>query len=533
MAHPRSIFACLVALLSAAVTPALAQKQGGTLKFYFFDSPATMSIHEESTVAGQGPMMGVFNNLVMYDQAIEQSGLKTIVPDLASEWAWDQAGTNLTFKLRSGVKWHDGKPFGARDVKCTWDLLMGKEGPNGESLRVNPRKTWYGNLQEVVVEADDRVTFRLKRPQPAFIALIASGFSPVYPCHVNPAEMRRRPIGTGPFRFVEFKPNEIMKVARNKDYWKKDRPWLDAIEYRVIKNQSTGMLTFVAGDVDVTSPYYFQVPMLNDIKAQVPTAVCQLKASNVQRNVLINREAPPFDNADLRRAVALTVDRKAFIDTLTQGAGSIGGALLAPPEGVWGMPEDIMRKLPGYDPDVAKNREEARKLMAKAGYGPDKRLKIKVTTRNISVYRDPAVILIDQLKQIWIDAELEPIDTTQWYPRVRKRDYAIGMNLTGNGLDEPDQAFYENYVCGSESNWDGYCNPEIDKAIEAQSREPDQEKRKNMVWDIERRLAEDVARPVLYHNRSGTCWHPYVKGFSPMINSIYNGMRMEDVWLDR
>jgi peptide/nickel transport system substrate-binding protein len=269
--------------------------------------------------------------------------------------------------------------------------------------------------------------------------------------------MRRRPVGTGPFRFVEFKPNEIMKVARNKDYWKKDRPWLHAVEYRVIKNQSTGMLTFVAGDVDVTSPYYFQVPMLRDIKAQVPDAVCQLKASNVQRNVLINREAPPFDNADLRRAVALTVDRKAFIDTLTQGAGSIGGALLAPPEGVWGMPEDIMRKLPGYDPDVAKNREEARKLMAKAGYGPDKRLKIKVTTRNISVYRDPAVILIDQLKQIWIDAELEPIDTTQWYPRVRKRDYAIGMNLTGNGLDEPDQAFYENYVCGSDSNWDGYC----------------------------------------------------------------------------
>jgi peptide/nickel transport system substrate-binding protein len=166
MAHPRSVFVCLVALLSAAVTPALAQKQGGTLKFYFFDSPATMSIHEESTVAGQGPMMGVFNNLVMYDQAIEQSGLKTIVPDLASEWAWDQAGTSLTFKLRAGVKWHDGKPFGARDVKCTWDLLMGKEGPNGESLRANPRKTWYGNLQEVVVEADDRVTFRLKRPQP-------------------------------------------------------------------------------------------------------------------------------------------------------------------------------------------------------------------------------------------------------------------------------------------------------------------------------------------------------------------------------
>jgi peptide/nickel transport system substrate-binding protein len=143
------------------------------------------------------------------------------------------------------------------------------------------------------------------------------------------------------------------------------------------------------------------------------------------------------------------------------------------------------------------------------------------------------VILIDQLKQIHIDAELEPVDTTQWFPKVRRHDYTLGANLTGNGLDEPDQSFYEGYTCGSESNYDGYCNPEIEKAIDAQSREADQEKRKHMVWDIERRLAEDVARPVLYHNRSGTCWQPYVKGYTPMINSIYNGMRMEEVWLDR
>src|SRR5438045_3959701 len=103
----------MAALLLAS--PAEAQKSGGVLKIYFFDSPATMSIHEESTIAGQGPMMGVFNNLVMYDPNVPQSGLKSVVPDLATEWAWDEARTALSFKLRSGVKWHDGKPFGARD----------------------------------------------------------------------------------------------------------------------------------------------------------------------------------------------------------------------------------------------------------------------------------------------------------------------------------------------------------------------------------------------------------------------------------
>jgi peptide/nickel transport system substrate-binding protein len=517
-------------LATAPIGSASAQKPGGILKIFFFDSPATMSIHEESTIAGQGPMMGVFNNLVMYDQSVPQSGMKSIVPDLAREWSWDAAGTNLTFKLRRGVKWHDGKPFTARDVKCTWDLLQGKAS---ETLRVNPRKTWYGNLDTVIAHGDDEVTFKLRRPQPAFIALLASGFSPVYPCHVPPAEMRRRPIGTGPFKFVEFKPNESIRVARNPDYWKPGRPYLDGIEYKIIKNQSTGALAFVAGEVDMTSPYFLQVPVLNDIKDQAPQVTCTLVPSNVQRNVIINREAAPFNNPDLRRAVALTVDRRAFIDTLTQGKGDIGGALLAPPEGIWGMPADLMQQLPGYDPDVAKNRTEARKIMETSGYGAGNRLKLKVSTRNIPPYRDPAVILIDQLKKIYIDAELEPLDTTAWYPRVRRKDYAIGANLTGNGIDDPDQAFYENYACGSESNYDGYCNPEIDKLFDQQSMEADQDKRRKLVWDIEQRLAEDVARPVLYHNRSGTCWQPYVKNYVPMINSIYNGLRMEDVWLDK
>jgi peptide/nickel transport system substrate-binding protein len=520
----------VVVLALAPPRPAAAQKSGGVLKIFFFDSPASMSIHEESTIAGQGPMMGVFNNLVMYDQSVPQSGMKSIVPDLASAWSWDEAGTALTFKLRQGVKWHDGKPFTARDVKCTWDLLQGK---GGEALRVNPRKTWYGNLDTVVVKGDDEVTFQLKRRQPAFVALLASGFSPVYPCHVPPVEMRRRPIGTGPFKFVEFKPNEVIKVTRNPNYWKPGRPYLDGIEYVIIKNQSTGALSFVAGTVDMTSPYFLQVPMLADIKAQVPQASCTLVPTNVQRNVMINRDALPFNKPDMRRAVALTLDRRAFIETLTQGKGDIGGALLAPPEGIWGMPADLMQELPGYDPDVEKNRTEARKIMESAGYGPGNRLKLKVSTRNIAPYRDPAVILLDQLKRIYIDAELEPLETTAWYPKVRRRDYTIGANLTGNGIDDPDQAFYENYACDSESNYDGYCNPEIDKLFDQQSMEADQDKRRKMVWNIERRLAEDVARPVLYHNRSGTCWHPYVKNYVPMVNSIYNGLRMEDVWLDK
>src|SRR5437773_7799623 len=168
----------LTGILLGGVTAgggAFAQKPGGVLKMYFFDSPASMSIHEEATIAGQGPMMGVFNNLVMYDQHIAQTSINTIVPDLASEWSWDEDKTGLTFKLRQGVKWHDGKPFTAKDVKCTFDLLQGK---SADKLRLNPRKAWYRNLEEVVTGGDYEVTFKLKRPQPAFVALLAPRSSP-------------------------------------------------------------------------------------------------------------------------------------------------------------------------------------------------------------------------------------------------------------------------------------------------------------------------------------------------------------------
>src|SRR6202022_5016527 len=136
--------------------------------------------------------------------------------------------------------------------------------------------------------------------------------------------------------------------------------------------------------------------------------------------------------------------RQGFCRINPQGQGDIGATMLPPPEGVWGMPPEVLRTLPGYDPDVEKNRTEARKIMAKLGYGPDKRLAVTVSTRNIPPYRDPAAVLIGQLREIYIDGEIEPVDTAQWLPKVMRKDYTAALNLTGNGLDDPDQTLYEN-----------------------------------------------------------------------------------------
>ncbi|MFI5000892.1 MAG: ABC transporter substrate-binding protein, partial [Reyranellales bacterium] len=308
-----------------------AQKSGGILKIQHMDTPPSASIHEEATVSVAVPFMALFNNLVMFDQNVARNSFDSIVPDLATEWLWSEDGHELAFKLRQGVKWHDGKPFTAEDVRCTFELLLG----NGK-LRRNPRAAWYGNVEKVTADGDFAVTFHLKHRQPSLLALLASGYTPIYPCHVPVADMRRKPIGTGPFKFVELKMNERIKLAKNTDYWKKGRPYLDGIEYTIIPDRSTRMLAFASGKFDMTFPTDVSVPLLKNIRRDAPQAQCTMRATGVATNLIVNRDRPPFDDARIRRAMALTLDRKAFIDILSEGQSTMGGAMLAPPDGVWG-----------------------------------------------------------------------------------------------------------------------------------------------------------------------------------------------------
>ena len=523
--------ALVATMLTTSVGAAMAEKHGGTLRVYHRDTPPSGSIHEEATNSTVSPYMAVFNNLVIFDQHIAKNSLDTIRPDLAVGWSWDESKTNLTFDLHSGVQWHDGKPFTSADVKCTWDMLLNKV-PREKRLRKNPRDIWYWNLKDVTVDGDTKVTFHLGQPQPSFLALLASGYSPVYPCHVDPKTMRTNPIGTGPFKFVELKQNERIKFVRNENYWKKDRPFLDAIEWTIIESRSTRILAFIAGTFDMTFNVDVTVPLLKDIKSQVPDAVCELVPTGVSTNLIVNRDSPPFSDERIRRAMALTLDRPSFITILSEGQSDMGGAMLPPPGGVWGLPQEALENVAGYG-DVEANREKARALMQEAGYGPENRLKVIVATRNIEIYRDPAVILIDQLKHIYIDAELKVVETSNWHAVVAKKDYQVGLNLTGVGVDDPDVNFFENYACGSQRNYTGYCNEELQALFVKQSAMSDLEERRKLVWEIDAKLQEDVARPIIFHGKAAQCWQSHVKGFTQMTNSVYNGWRLEDVWMDK
>ena len=266
-----SVLAAIVALLATASAYAGEPKSGGILKMYHRETPGGISIHEEATFSTNTPLMPIFNNLVIYDQHKAQNSLDTIVPELATSWAWSEDKTKLTFKLRDGVKWHDGKPFTAKDVKCTWDMLMGKCGsqiPQEPAQGLVPER--HGGHGRTATPRRPSISSgrsrRCWRCSPPAIRRFTRATSP-------PAQMRTQPIGTGPFKFVELKQNEVIRLTKNADYWRKGMPYLDGIEFPIIPNRSTAILAFLGGKFDATFPTEVSVPLLKDVKAQAPQAL--------------------------------------------------------------------------------------------------------------------------------------------------------------------------------------------------------------------------------------------------------------------
>ncbi len=317
-------------LLACAFTPvtAFAQKSGGTLRTYNSSNPPSASILEEATVATAFAFSGVFNNLMIYDQSAPLNSAEVIQPELATKWAWDSTRTRFTVELRQGVTWHDGKPFTSKDVKCTWDRLLGKDK---DAFRKNPRKLWWDNVKDVALDGDYKATFVLEKPQVSLVAMLASNLTPIYPCHVSNRDMRTKPVGTGPFKFVAFEANSIIRLARNPDYWKPGKPYLDGIEIRIVGNRATRLLAFNAKEFDMTFVADVTAPLMKDVISRSPDASCTLVPTGVSANLLVNRDKEPFNNPKLRDAMSLALDRDAMITIVQGGKASKGGAMLAPP----------------------------------------------------------------------------------------------------------------------------------------------------------------------------------------------------------
>jgi peptide/nickel transport system substrate-binding protein len=511
---------------AASPTP----KAGGSLNVMLREdlSPG-FAVHETSTISTVFPASPCFNNLVYYDPLKPRESAETIIGELAEKWSWQDNYRNLVFFLRRDVKWHDGKPFTSKDVKFTFDMV--REAPDAQGkLRLNPRKDWYVNVDAVEAPDPYTVVFRLKRPQPSLIMMLASGYSPVYAAHIPPTQYRTTCIGTGPFKLKEWRHGEFVEYVKNPEYFVKGRPYLDGLKYIVIKERGTRTAALQSGQLDVAQPGETTKAAAEQLKAAVPKMVFQPFSTNVTDNIIMNMKKPPFDNQKVRLAVSYAIDRRGLIQAVHQGSANLGVGMAPRPHGVWGLPEKELLALPGYG-KAADMKAQARQLLAEAGITPQKPLKVEMVTRAIAIYVDMASFVINELKQVGIEATLKQVETAQWHPMATRGDYQIGANLTGLGPDDPDANFYENYACGSPRNYSAYCNEQVMKMIETQSQEVDPKKRLALVWAIQKKLEEDAARPILDWRMDYFATWPHVKNMIPH-QSIYNFGRMQEVWRD-
>jgi peptide/nickel transport system substrate-binding protein len=531
-----SLIVALAIVVAAALfaTSAEAQtgkpKRGGILNSVLTEDPPGLLVHESATISNVWPMSPCYSNLVIFDPLKPLDSAETVIPELAEKWSWQDNYRNLVFFLRRNVKWHDGRPFTSADVKYTFDAV--REAPDSVGkLRTSPRKDWYANVEAIEAPEAHTVVFRLKRPQPSLLLMFASGYSPVFPAHVPVAELRQRCVGTGPFRQKEYLRGQLIELERNPSYFVPDRPYLDGIRYTIIRERGTRLAALQAGRIDAFLPLEMTKAMADAARAQAPSLVITEVGQNGSDNVILNHKRAPFDNPAVRQAVNLALDRNAYVRSVRQNGAVTGAALMPKPLGFWGLPDPELRALAGYR-DPAKDKAEAKRLLAGAGHGPDKPLRVDLVTRTLPIYLDLASFVVDQLRLIGIEATLKQLDTAAWFPALSRRDFQIGANLTAGGFDDPDAYLFENYKCGSPRNYTDYCSEEMDRLIDQQSQELDRAKRLKLVADIQRKLEADVARPMLGWRKEYFARWPYVKNLVPH-NALYNYGRMQDVWLDK
>jgi peptide/nickel transport system substrate-binding protein len=525
-----AVFAVVFLFFAGADAEAQTPKRGGILQSLVTEDPPGFSIHESATVSTVWPMSPCYNNLVYFDPAKSQETVDSIIGDLAEKWSWQDNHRNLVFFLRKNVKWHDGQPFTSRDVKYTYDVV--REAADAPAkLRLSPRKDWYANIEAIETADAHTVVFRMKRPQPSLLLMLSSGYSPVYPAHIPLADLRQKCVGTGPFKFKEYVRGQTIELVRNPDYFVANRPYLDGIKYTIIGERGTRLAALQTGRLDAFVPLDMTKVTAETVKKAAPSLVVQETGQNGSDNIIINHKKPPFDNVNLRRAVNLALNRAASIQSVRHGGAVPGAAMMPPPFGSWGLPASELKNLAGYR-DPKRDREESRKLLAAAGYGPGKPLKLEMVTRTLPVYVDLASYVVDQLKQVGIEVTVKQLDTAQWFPSLARKEFLIAANLTAPGADDPDVMFYENFKCGTGRNYSDYCDEQADKMFDQQSQELDRAKRLKLVHEIQKKLEADVARPMLGWRKEYFVHWPYVKGLVAH-NSLYNWGRQQETWLDK
>jgi peptide/nickel transport system substrate-binding protein len=517
------LVASVVAATAAAARAAETPRRGGVLLAVIGADPPSLDPHQESTFANIQLVAPLYSTLLQ----IDPYSYPKIVGDAATEWKISPDGLTYTFKIRQGIRFHDGSPLTAADVKATYDKIVSP--PTGV---LSIRKNAYTELASIEAPDPSTVVFRLKFPSASLLNNLASPWNVIYPktyLDKDPNYFKTNVMGSGPFRFKAYTRGATFEGVRNPDYFVKDRPYLEGYKFFISPETSVRAAAIRSGRA------YIEFRDLPNAEAEAikkqlgDKIVIQTTPMTGQFGIAINNAAKPFNDVRVRKAVTLGLDRYTAGKVLygITGLKLVGG--LMRPGSEWAMPEAELQKLPGFWTDAEKSRAEAKRLLAEAGYPNG--LKVTLKNRNVKLpYQDFAVFAIQEWRRIGIEAENRPLETASWFNDGQNTgNFELIVAPTVEFMDDPDQ-FLGRYVTGSTQNWGRYSDPRLDDLFSRQARTLEPAERQKLVNEIQKVVLENAYyMPGLWWMRNVVHWAKVKNYVAPP--SHYTNQKLQDVWL--
>ena len=500
-------------------------KKGGTLNFAVSAEPPDYDCHAATSFAFIHPVRPHYNTLLKFDEP----NYPKVKGDLAQSWEVAKDGLTYTFKLKPNIKFHDGSPATSADVKASYERIA-NPGPGVRSIR----KAAYADIASIETPDPQTVVFKLKERNASMLTNFASPWDCIYSAaklKEDPRFPEKNILGTGPFKFVEHAAGSHWVGERFADYFEKDRPYLDGYRAIFITNTAARVNALQAGEV------------LSEFRGHSPADRDKLKAALGDKVVVhespwicslvvtFNTEKKPFDDARVRRALSLAIDRWQGAAALSKIAlvREVGGVLR--PGYDLAASEAELVKYPGFGKDIKAARAEAQKLLAAAGV---KDLKFKFLNRNVPMpYTPVGVFLIDQWRQIGVQVEHDQPETKAYIANLSGGNFEVGLDFNCDAVDDPNLQLAK-YISAKRSpiNYGRYQDAKLDQLYDAQKGELDEKKRYAILRQFEQHaLTEAYTFPTIWWHRIIVNWKQ-IKGWH-MSPSHYLNQDLQDVWLDQ
>jgi len=498
-------------------------RRGGTLNAALAGDPPSLDMHQEQTFMVAQPMGPIYNTLIHFDP----HNYPKIVGDLAKSWTVSDDYLTYTFTLPEGVTFHDGSELTSADVKASWDRMVFP--PEGV---VSPRRGNYSMIKSIEAPEPLTVVFHLHHPSPSFLTNLAHPANFIYAKKYLDGDVqyyKSHAVGTGPFKLKNYVHGSLIELERNPNYWKKGFPYLDGIKYFIIRDDGARAKAIRSGRVDVELRF-LPPGEVEAIQAQMGDKVVVATPKSIGNfGVTFNVDKKPFDDERVRKALSLALDRYDMVKTLAPitNLDTIGG--LMHPDSPWALSPEELQEMPGFGKDHEANLKEAKRLLAEAGYPNG--FKTVMTTRNVKLpYIDLAVYVISAWKKIGVEIEHKVEESATWSKSRVARDFELLIDPYGSAtVGDPDEML-DKFVTGASENWGRFSDPVVDKLFEQQSREMDEQKRIELVKQIDKRVLEKVWRIQGLWNSRLEVRSAKIRNYTPQPSHWMN-RRFEDVWL--